>query len=102
MKKINWFYVFLIGYNLFASITSVWEHEEREIFHYAIISLLWYLLYKADIKNKDLREMIDFLQGHKITIKNTYINATNNEQQEEKKSPDTQAGGCDRDNGSQM
>ena len=73
-----------------------------EIFHYAILSLLWYLLYKADIKNKDLREMIDFLQDHKITIKNTYINATNNEQQEEKKSPDTQAGGNDRDNGSQM
>lgn len=78
MKKINWFIV-LISYNLFASITSVWQHEEREIFHYAILSLLWYLLYKADIKNKDLREMIDFLQDHKITIKNTYINATNNE-----------------------
>lgn len=44
MKKINWFYVFLIGYNLFASISSVWQHEEREIFHYAIFSLLWYLL----------------------------------------------------------
>lgn len=71
MKKINWFIV-LISYNLFASITSVWQHEEREIFHYAIFSLLWYLLYKADIKNKDLREMIDFLQDHKITIKNTY------------------------------
>lgn len=94
--------MFLIGFNLFAFISSVWEHEEREIFHYAIISLLWYLLYKADIKNKDLREMIDFLQGHKITIKNTYINATNNEQQEEKKSPDTQTWGSDRDNGSQM
>lgn len=78
MKKINWFIV-LISYNLFASVTSVWQHEEREIFHYAILSLLWYLLYKADIKNKDLREMIDFLQDHKITIKNTYINATNNE-----------------------
>lgn len=101
MKKINWFIV-LISYNLFASVTSVWQHEEREIFHYAILSLLWYLLYKADIKNKDLREMIVFLQDHKITIKNTYINATNNEQQEEKKSPDTQAGGSDRDNGSQM
>lgn len=101
MKKINWFIV-LISYNLFASVTSVWQHEEREIFHYAILCLLWYLLYKADIKNKDLREMIDFLQDHKITIKNTYINATNNEQQEEKKSPDTQAGGSDRDNGSQM
>lgn len=101
MKKINWFIV-LISYNLFASVTSVWQHEEREIFHYAIFSLLWYLLYKADIKNKDLREMIDFLQDHKITIKNTYINATNNEQQEEKKSSDTQAGGDDRDNGTQM
>lgn len=101
MKKINWFIV-LISCNLFASITSVWQHEEREIFYYAIFSLLWYLLYKADIKNKDLREMIDFLQDHKITIKNTYINATNNEQQEEKKSPDTQTGGSDRDNGSQM
>lgn len=52
MKKINWFIV-LISYNLFASIISVWQHEEREIFHYAIFSLLWYLLYKADIKNKD-------------------------------------------------
>lgn len=101
MKKINWFYVFLIGYSMFAAITSVWQHEEREIFHYAIFSLLWYLLYKADIKNKDLQEMINILQDNKITIKNTYINATNNEQ-EEKKSPDTQAGGSDRDNGSQM
>lgn len=44
----------------------------------------------------------DFLQDHKITIKNTYINATNNEQQKEKKSPDTQAVGSHRDNGSQM
>ena len=38
----------------------------------------------------------------KTRSKNTYINATNNEQQEEKKSPDTQAGGSVRDNGSQM
>lgn len=101
MKKINWFIV-LISYNIFASVTSVWQHEEREIFHYAIFSLLWYLLYKAEIKNKDLRENIDFLLDHKINIKTTYINATNNEQQEEKKSPDTHAGGSDRDNGLQM
>lgn len=85
-----------------AAITSVWEHDKREIFHYAMFALLWYLLYKAEIKNKDLRENIDFLLDHKINIKTTYINATNNEQQEEKKSPDTHAGGSDRDNGSQM
>lgn len=102
MKKINWFYVFLIGYSMFAAITSVWEHDKREIFHYAMFALLWYLLYKAEIKNKNLRENIDFLLDHKINIKTTYINATNNEQQEEKKSPDTHAGGSDRDNGSQM
>lgn len=76
MKKINWFYVFLIGYSMFAAITSVWQHEEREIFHYAIFSLLWYLLYKADIKNKDLQEMINFLQDNKITIKK-YIHQRN-------------------------